>query len=117
MTCCSQPELLGVSLLRSRFDQMASVAAHSLVVPSRAVGAKQGLVRLMKVLALELGPGNIRVNTMHLTTVFSPVTQNHATLELFLPGRPPEQQTREVYAGVSQSPQRHAHPLAPTRRR
>jgi (+)-trans-carveol dehydrogenase len=74
-------------------------------IPNTAhyAAAKHGLVGLMKVLALELGPENIRVNTIHPTTVSSPMTQNQATRELFLPGRPAHKQTQEAFARVSQS--------------
>lgn len=48
--------------------------------------AKHGVVGLMKVLALELGPEYIRVNTIHPSTVNTPMVQNDATMELFLPG-------------------------------
>jgi SDR family mycofactocin-dependent oxidoreductase len=64
--------------------------------------AKHGVVGLMKVLALELGVHRIRVNTIHPTTVYSPMTQNEATVELFLPGRPRAEQTPEAYARIAQ---------------
>ena len=62
--------------------------------------AKHGLVGLMKVLALELGPERIRVNTIHPTTVDTPMTRNDATLDLFLPGQ--ADQSVEAFARIAQ---------------
>lgn len=47
--------------------------------------AKAGLVGLMKVLALELAPQNIRVNTIHPTTVATDMILNEPTYRLFRP--------------------------------
>jgi len=47
--------------------------------------AKAGLVMLMKVLAKELAPHNIRVNTIHPTTVATGMILNDATYRLFRP--------------------------------
>ena len=71
-------------------------------IPNAAhyAAAKHGLVGLMKVLALELGPESIRVNTIHPTTVDTPMTQNEATLELFLPGQ--QDQSQEAFARIAQ---------------
>jgi (+)-trans-carveol dehydrogenase len=68
---------------------ITSSASGLRAIPNAAhyAAAKHGLVGLMKVLALELGRDRIRVNTIHPTTVDSPMVQNDATLELFLPGR------------------------------
>jgi NAD(P)-dependent dehydrogenase (short-subunit alcohol dehydrogenase family) len=83
---------------------IVSSAAGLRGIPNAAhyAAAKHGVVGLMKVLALELGTHRIRVNTIHPTTVDSPMTQNAATLELFLPGQPPEAQTQEAYARIAQ---------------
>jgi (+)-trans-carveol dehydrogenase len=62
--------------------------------------AKHGLVGLCKVLALELAPENIRVNTIHPTTVNTPMTQNQATIDLFLPGQ--ADQSTEAFARIAQ---------------
>jgi (+)-trans-carveol dehydrogenase len=62
--------------------------------------AKHGLVGLMKVLALELGPERIRVNTIHPTTVDTAMVQNEATIGLFLPGRTDPSQ--EDFARIAQ---------------
>jgi (+)-trans-carveol dehydrogenase len=47
--------------------------------------AKAGLVGLMQVLALELAPHSIRVNTVHPGTVFTDMVLNDSTFELFRP--------------------------------
>jgi (+)-trans-carveol dehydrogenase/(-)-trans-carveol dehydrogenase len=61
--------------------------------------AKHGVVGFMKVLALELGPERIRVNTVHPTTVNTGMTRNQATVELFLPGQ--DDQSDEAFAKVA----------------
>jgi len=70
-------------------------------IPNAAhyAAAKHGLVGLMKVLALELGRDRIRVNTIHPTTVDTPMVQNQETLELFLPGQ--QDQSQEAFARVA----------------
>jgi SDR family mycofactocin-dependent oxidoreductase len=67
--------------------------------------AKHGLVGFMKVLALELGRDRIRVNTIHPTTVDTPMVQNQATLDLFLPGQ--DDQSQEAFARIA----RHLNPI------
>ena len=47
--------------------------------------AKHGLIGLMRVLAKELAPHNIRVNTLHPTTVATPMILNEPTYRLFRP--------------------------------
>ncbi|ASR34789.1 3-ketoacyl-ACP reductase [Prauserella marina] len=47
--------------------------------------AKAGLVMLMKVMAKELAPHDIRVNTVHPTTVATDMILNEATYRLFRP--------------------------------
>jgi (+)-trans-carveol dehydrogenase len=49
------------------------------------VSAKHGLVGLMRTLALELAPFSIRVNSLHPTTVNTPMIQNAPTYALFRP--------------------------------
>jgi len=49
------------------------------------VAAKHGVVGLMRSLAVQLGPANIRVNTIHPTNVDTPMLQNDAIHGLFLP--------------------------------
>lgn len=50
--------------------------------------AKAGLVMLSKVLAKELGPQSIRVNTVHPTTVATDMILNEPTYRLFRPDLP-----------------------------
>jgi SDR family mycofactocin-dependent oxidoreductase len=58
-------------------------------IPNSAhyVTAKTGLVGLMRALAVELGPHDIRVNTIHPGSVNTAMLQNEASYDLFLPGR------------------------------
>lgn len=49
------------------------------------VAAKHGVVGLMRTLALELAPHQIRVNSIHPTTVDTPMVNNEATFRLFRP--------------------------------
>jgi (+)-trans-carveol dehydrogenase len=49
------------------------------------VSAKHGVVGLMKTLALELASDIIRVNSVHPTTVDTPMVMNQATYDLFRP--------------------------------
>jgi SDR family mycofactocin-dependent oxidoreductase len=48
--------------------------------------AKTGLLGLSRILARELGPHHIRVNTLHPCTVPTGMIENDATAELFNPG-------------------------------
>jgi (+)-trans-carveol dehydrogenase len=48
--------------------------------------AKHGVVGIMRSLANELAPNNIRVNTVHPTTVDTDMVRNEAILKLFRPG-------------------------------
>jgi SDR family mycofactocin-dependent oxidoreductase len=52
---------------------------------SHYTAAKHGLVGLMRALAVELAPHSIRVNTVHPTTVDTPMIDNDAVRQLFLP--------------------------------
>ena len=47
--------------------------------------AKHGVVGLMRTLAVELAPHSIRVNSVHPTTVNTPMIQNDYTYGLFRP--------------------------------
>ncbi|GAB3347660.1 mycofactocin-coupled SDR family oxidoreductase [Amycolatopsis echigonensis] len=49
------------------------------------VTSKHGVVGLTKSLALELGPENIRVNSIHPTQVATPMADNEATWRMFRP--------------------------------
>ncbi len=64
------------------------------------VAAKHGVVGLMRTLVNELGPHNIRVNTVHPTNVDTPMIQNDAIRALYLPDDP--DRTREKFAAASQ---------------
>lgn len=50
------------------------------------VSAKHAVVGLMRVLANELAPAFIRVNTVHPSSVHTKMNQNQAMYELFAPG-------------------------------
>jgi SDR family mycofactocin-dependent oxidoreductase len=50
------------------------------------VSSKHAVVGLMRTLANELAPHFIRVNTIHPSSVFTPMNQNPAMWELFAPG-------------------------------
>ncbi|MDT7644803.1 MAG: hypothetical protein QOC67_3746 [Pseudonocardiales bacterium] len=52
---------------------------------SHYTAAKHGLVGLMRALAIELAPHSIRVNTVHPTTVDTPMIDNDAIRQLFVP--------------------------------
>lgn len=59
------------------FKGLANVAAYTTT--------KHGLVGLMKVLANELGPHQIRVNTIHPNAIDTPMVKNETTYRLFRP--------------------------------
>lgn len=63
--------------------------------------AKHGLVGLMRVLALELGPHMIRVNTIHPGSVSTPMVHNKNLYALFAPDL--ENPTREEVAERAQA--------------
>jgi SDR family mycofactocin-dependent oxidoreductase len=64
-------------------SSLASIAVNENI--AHYSSAKAGLVGLMQVLAKELGPKSIRVNTIHPTTVATPMILNDATYQLFRP--------------------------------
>ncbi|MGO1739112.1 MAG: mycofactocin-coupled SDR family oxidoreductase [Actinomycetaceae bacterium] len=61
---------------------------------SAYTAAKHGVVGLMKTLALELGPKNIRVNTVHPTSVETPMVLNDALYTMFDPDNATEENFR-----------------------
>jgi SDR family mycofactocin-dependent oxidoreductase len=63
--------------------------------------AKAGLVGFMKVLAKELAPHSIRVNTIHPTTVATDMVLNDAHMQLFRPDL--EHPTREDFEAVART--------------
>ncbi len=64
-------------------SSLASIVANGNTAHYSA--AKAGLVGFMRVLAKELAPENIRVNTIHPSTVATPMILNDATYRLFRP--------------------------------
>ncbi|PQP10480.1 mycofactocin-coupled SDR family oxidoreductase [Rhodococcus opacus] len=60
------------------------------------VAAKHGVVGLMRTMANELGPYNIRVNTIHPTTVDTTMCQNPGTYAMFTPGEPEPSQEKAM---------------------
>src|SRR3712207_5883510 len=68
---------------------LTSSTAGLVAFPNLAhyVAAKHGVTGLMRTLAVELAPLRIRVNSVHPTTVDTPMVQNPAMYELFgMPG-------------------------------
>jgi (+)-trans-carveol dehydrogenase len=63
------------------------------------VAAKHGVVGLMRTLALELGPEMIRVNSVHPTTVDTPMVMNESTWKLFRPDL--EHPTKDDFAAAA----------------
>ncbi len=73
---------------------LTSSTAGLVAFPNLAhyTAAKHGVVGLMRTLAVELAPHMIRVNSVHPTTVDTPMVQNPAMYELFgMPGAGREQ--------------------------
>jgi (+)-trans-carveol dehydrogenase len=87
---------------------ITSSAAGLMAYPGLAhyVSAKHGLVGLMRTLALELAPHFIRVNSVHPTSVNTPMVQNDASKRLFLPDveNPSPEQFAEVSAAMNALP-------------
>ncbi|GAA4168891.1 mycofactocin-coupled SDR family oxidoreductase [Gryllotalpicola koreensis] len=79
---------------------LTSSTAGLLAIPNigHYVAAKHGVVGVMKTAALELAPFNIRVNSVHPTSVNTDMIQNSAAYELFAPDLTPEQRTKEALA-------------------
>jgi (+)-trans-carveol dehydrogenase len=65
------------------------------------VSAKHGVVGLMRTLALELGPDMIRVNSVHPTTVDTPMVSNEDVYKLFRPDL--ENPTKDDFAQAAQT--------------
>ena len=68
------------------------------------VAAKHGVVGLAKTLALELAPRGIRVNSLHPTTVNTPMVQNDALYALFSPDQPDRAGFTAVSTGMHALP-------------
>ena len=77
-------------------------------IPNSAhyVAAKTGVVGLMKAMAVELAPYNIRVNTVHPTTVATPMILNEPTYKLFRPDleHPTVEDAMDAFASVNLFP-------------
>lgn len=69
--------------------------------------AKHGLVGLMRTLAAELGPYNVRVTSIHPTQVATQMILNEATYRLFVPDK--DEPTEEDFRAASQ--QMHMLPI------
>ncbi|MFI5955990.1 mycofactocin-coupled SDR family oxidoreductase [Cryptosporangium sp. NPDC051539] len=68
--------------------------------------SKHGVVGLMKTLALELAEYNVRVNSVHPTSVATTMVLNETTFKLFLPDveHPTEEQAAEVFTTTNALP-------------
>jgi SDR family mycofactocin-dependent oxidoreductase len=85
----------------------STAGLHGAVGLSHYVTAKTGLLGLARALALELGPHNIRVNSVHPTMVDTPMVMNDATIRMFVgdDGEPSREQMVEACKAT------HALPL------
>ncbi len=80
---------------------VSSIAGlRGLVGVAHYTAAKHGVVGLMRSLAAELAPHNVRVNSIHPTNVDTPLIQNDYVRKAFRPDldRPP---TREEFAAAA----------------
>lgn len=77
------------------FKGIANVAAYT--------ATKHAIVGLMKVLANELGPHGIRVNTIHPNSIDTPMVKNTATYKLFRPDLddPKAEDAEPAFAGLN----------------
>jgi NAD(P)-dependent dehydrogenase (short-subunit alcohol dehydrogenase family) len=75
--------------------------------------AKAGVVGLMKVLAKELAPHSIRVNSLHPTTVNTPMVHNEYLYRLFRPDleSPTRADFEEAHRGLHPLPVAGIEPL------
>ena len=81
----------GLMIFTSSFAGLAPLANNA-----HYTAAKHGVVGLMRVMATELAPDNIRVNTVNPTMVNTDMVQNEFTHKLFRPDR--ENPTMEEFA-------------------
>jgi SDR family mycofactocin-dependent oxidoreductase len=81
---------------------ISSIAGlRGLVGVAHYTAAKHGVVGLMRTLANELAPHNIRVNSVHPTNVDTPMIQNDAVREAFCPDI--EHPTRDQFAAAART--------------
>ena len=73
----------GVILLTSSIAGLKGLANQA-----HYCAAKHGVVGLMRALAIELAPHGIRVNTIHPSSVDTPIIKNQAMYTLFSGGKP-----------------------------
>jgi NAD(P)-dependent dehydrogenase (short-subunit alcohol dehydrogenase family) len=68
--------------------------------------AKHGVVGVMRVLANELAPHRIRVNSVHPTGVDTDMIRNEATYRLMVPGveHPTSEQAEPVFRSINALP-------------
>jgi len=110
----SWDEMIGVNLTgvwhtaKAAIPHLKSAGGGAIIITSSTAGikgfenfahyvsAKHGVVGLMRTLALELAPDMIRVNTVHPTSVDTPMIQNDMLYALFAPDLEPEQRTRDA---------------------
>jgi (+)-trans-carveol dehydrogenase len=84
----------------------SAVALRAVPNLSHYASAKNGLIGLMRTLALELAPHSIRVNTLHPTNVDTGMIQNDAIRQLFLPDEehPTREQSVPIYTTLNALP-------------
>jgi SDR family mycofactocin-dependent oxidoreductase len=73
----------GVILLTSSIAGLKGLANQA-----HYCAAKHGVVGLMRALAIELAPHGVRVNTVHPSSVDTPIIKNQAMYTLFSGGKP-----------------------------
>ncbi|MTD53217.1 mycofactocin-coupled SDR family oxidoreductase [Amycolatopsis pithecellobii] len=75
--------------------------------------AKDGLLGLMRTAALELAPHHIRVNSLHPSTVDTPMIHNPDNYRMFLPEvpNPTREQVEPVYQSVNALPHPWVEPI------
>ena len=73
----------GVILITSSIGGLKGLAHQA-----HYCAAKHGVVGLMRTLAIELAPHGIRVNTVHPSSVDTPIIKNQAMYTLFSGGKP-----------------------------
>ncbi|MGY1813610.1 mycofactocin-coupled SDR family oxidoreductase [Blastococcus sp. SYSU D00820] len=85
----------------------STAGLKGLVNAAHYVTAKHGLVGMMRSLANEFGPHSIRFNTVHPSTVDTPMIQNEGLRRVFDPANPAP--TQESTAAIMQS--KHTLPV------